>query len=132
MFRRGPVIVLSLAGLVVVGVGVGLAVFGARRGFEDQLDREARKGARRLPILLLGQAGYIAKGVAFVVIGCFVDWAALTDDPSRAGGLDQSLERVVRAPLGIVGVLAVAVGIGCFGLYLLARARHLAPRTLTS
>jgi hypothetical protein len=125
-------IVLGLAGLVVVGVGVGLAVFGARRGFEDQLDREARQGARRLPILLLGQAGYIAKGVAFVGIGCFVDWAALTDDPSRAGGLDQSLERVVRAPLGIVGVLAVAVGIGCFGLYLLARARHLAPRTLTS
>jgi hypothetical protein len=125
-------VLLGTGGLVVAGIGIALGVFGARRGFEDQLDHEARRGSRRLPIVLLGQAGYLAKGLAFLVIGTLVCWAAITDDPRRAGGLDQSLENLVRVPLGIVAVLAIAVGIGCFGLYLLARARHLAPHTVTS
>jgi hypothetical protein len=125
-------VLLGVAGLVIVGTGVGLAVFGVRRGFVDQLDHEGRSGGRRLPIILLGQVGYVAKGAAFVLIGGLACWAAVSDDARRAGGLDQSLERLVRLPLGIVAVLAIGAGIGCFGLYLFARARHLAPRSLTS
>jgi hypothetical protein len=125
-------LLLGAGGFVVIAIGVGLALFGIRRGFEDQLDHEARQGARRLPIVALGQAGYVAKGIAFGIVGGLACWAALTDDPSRAGGLDQSLEHLVRVPLGIVAVCAIALGIGCFGLYLLARARHLAPKTLTA
>jgi Domain of Unknown Function (DUF1206) len=125
-------LVLGGAGIVVVAVGVGLAIFGIRRQFLDQLDDAARRGGRRVPIVVLGQVGYVAKGVAFVVIGVLVVWAAVTDDPRQTGGLDQSLERLVGAPLGSVAVTVVGAGIGCFGLYLLARARHLSPRTLTS
>jgi hypothetical protein len=125
-------LVLGGAGVVVVGVGIGLAVFGIRRQFLDQLDDEARERGRRVPIVVLGQVGYAAKGLAFMVIGVLVAWAAVTDDPRQTGGLDRSLERLVGAPLGSVAVTVVGAGIGCFGLYLLARARHLRRRTLTS
>jgi uncharacterized protein DUF1206 len=125
-------LVLGGAGCVVVAIGVGLAVFGIRREFLDQLDDDARRGGRRVPIVVLGQLGYVAKGIAFVVIGVLVAWAAVTDDPSQTGGLDRSLERLVGAGLGSAAVTVVGAGIGCFGLYLLARARHLRPRTLTS
>jgi hypothetical protein len=81
---------------------------------------------------VVGQVGYVAKGLAFVVIGSVICWAAVTDDARKAGGLDQSLAKLVRVPLGAVAVVAIGVGIACFGLYLFARARHLAPRTLTS
>jgi len=67
-----------------------------------------------------------------VVIGVVVAWAALTNDARKTGGLDQSLERLVGAPLGVAAVAVIGAGIGCFGLYLLARARHLRQRTLTS
>jgi hypothetical protein len=125
-------LMLGVAGLVVAGIGVGLAIYGLRRGFVDQLDQEARNKARRGPIVLVGQIGYAAKGLAFMIIGGLVCWAAVSDDPHKAGGLDQSLARLVRVPLGAVAVVAIGVGIACFGLYLFARARHLAPRTLTS
>jgi type IV secretory pathway VirB2 component (pilin) len=82
--------------------------------------------------VLVGQVGYVAKGLAFVIIGVLVCWAAVTDNPRKAGGLDQSLARLVQVPMGAVAVIAIGVGIACFGLYLFARARHLAPRTLTS
>jgi len=125
-------VLLGVGGLVIAGIGVGLAVFGLRRGFLDQLDDDARKSDRRVPIVVLGQAGYVAKGIAFVLIGTVVCWAAVTDDPRKAGGLDQALGRLVALPLGAVAVIAIGLGIACFGLFLLARARHLAPHTLTS
>lgn len=125
-------VLLGIGGLVVAGIGIGLAIYGLRRGFVDQLDREARSKTRRIPIVLLGQVGYAAKGLAFVIIGGLVVWAAVSDNPHKAGGLDQSLARLVRVPMGAVAVVAIGVGIACFGLYLFARARHLAPRTLTS
>jgi hypothetical protein len=125
-------VLLGVGGLVVAGIGVGLAVFGMRKGFMDQLDEEARDTARRIPIVLVGQVGYVAKGLAFLLIGGLVCWAAVTDNARKAGSLDQSLAKLVRVPLGAVAVVAIGVGIACFGVYLLARARHLAPRTLTS
>jgi hypothetical protein len=125
-------LVLGGAGVVVVGVGIGLVVFGIGRQFLEQLDDDARTGGRRVPIVILGQVGYVAKGIAFGVVGVLVFWAAVTNDPQQTGGLDPSLERLVGAPLGTVAVTVVGAGVGCFGLYLLARARHLRQRTLTS
>lgn len=125
-------VLLGIGGLVVAGIGIGLAIYGLRRGFVDQLDREARSKGRRIPIVLVGQIGYAAKGLAFVIIGGLVCWAAVSDNPHKAGGLDQSLARLIRVPMGVVAVVAIGLGIACFGLYLFARARHLAPRTLTS
>jgi hypothetical protein len=125
-------VLLGTVGAAVIAVGVGLAIFGLGRHFIDQLDDAAQMGSRRLPIVILGEIGYVAKGVAFAVVGTLICWAAISDDPRRTGGLDQSLERLVGGPLGPVAVSVVGFGIGCFGLYLLARARHLRPSTLTS
>jgi hypothetical protein len=65
------------------------------------------------------------------MIGCLLCWAAVTDSPSKTGGLD-SLVTLLGASLGGPAVILVGVGIGCFGLYLFARARHLETHSLTS
>lgn len=124
-----------LLGAVAVGfvaTGTGLAVFGARRGFVGQLDERAREGGRRVPIVLLGVLGYLAKGAAITVVGVLLGWVALSHDPRRTGGLDQALHQVLGARLGTVAVVVVGLGLACFGLYLIARARHLERRSLTS
>lgn len=124
--------VLVAAGLVVAGTGIGLAVFGIRRGFVGQLDGKARRSGRRLPIIVLGQIGYVTKGFSFVVIGVLLALAGLTHEANRTGGLDQSLYQALGHGWGSVAIVVVGGGIGCFGVFLLARARHLAPHTLTS
>src|SRR4051812_29592014 len=125
-------ILLGVTGLVIGGVGVGLIIFGGRGQFLSQIDEEGRSGQRRGPIVALGYVGYVAKGAAFVIVGALVCWAGVTDDPRQTGGLDQSLERLLGAGWGPAAVAVFGVGVGCFGLYLLARARHLRPRTLTA
>jgi hypothetical protein len=127
----GPFIV-GAAGLTAAGIGIGLAVFGLRSGFIGQLDREARTADRRIPIVVVGQVGYVVKGVAFVVIGALLCWAAVSHDPQKSGGLDQALREVLGNGLGRPAIIVAGVGVGCFGLYLFARSRHLDEDSLTS
>jgi hypothetical protein len=125
--------IVALAGAVVAAVGVGLAVFGWRAGFLDQLDQQARSiDGRRVPIVVLGRVGYVAKGVALVVLGLLLVWAARTHDPQKSGGLDEALHELLGDTPGKVAIIVVASGLGCFGLFLLARARHLNREALTS
>ena len=127
----GQVLVVGV-GVVAASIGVGLAVFGVRKGFVDQLDRRAQNSARRSPIVLLGQFGYVVKGLAFVLIGLLLTLAAVTRDPGKTGGLDKSLYELLGNAAGSVAVVVVGLGIGCFGLYLFARSWHLGGDTLTS
>jgi hypothetical protein len=124
---------VALVGAVVVGVGVGLAVFGWRLGFVDQLDQTARSRDRRwVPIVVLGRVGYAAKGLALGVIGVLLVWAARTHDPHKSAGLDRALYELVGHGLGKAAIIVIAVGLSCFGLFLVARARHLNRDSLTS
>jgi hypothetical protein len=127
----GPFIVLGVAA-TVAGIGIGLVVFGWQAGFLDQLDHEARHQQRRTPIVVFGRVGYIVKGLTFVVIGFLLGWAAVQHDPSRTGGLDQSLQEVLGHSLGVPALVVVGLGIGCFGVFLLVRSRHLDTGSITS
>jgi hypothetical protein len=126
------ILLLTGAGICVAAVGAGLVVFGLRRQFLDQLDDEPRSPGWRRVILVLGQVGYVAKGSAFVLIGWLLGWAALTQSPGKTGGLDHSFAELLGASLGRPVVVLTGLGIGCFGLYLFARALHLDTDSLTS
>jgi len=51
-------------------------------------------------VVRLGQIGYIFKRVAFAIVGGLFGWAAITYDLGKAGGLDDALRTVNRAPFG--------------------------------
>lgn len=121
------------AGQVLVGlVGVGILVvagtlawIGYQEKFTKHLDSLARSGDRRTPIVVVGKVGYLGKGTALAIVGGLFGYAALTNDAQKSGGLDQALRKVLDAPFGPVLLVAIALGIGCFGLYCIIWARHL-------
>jgi hypothetical protein len=124
--------IVGAVGVVTIGIGIGLAVFGWRLGFEDQLDEQARTSDRRISIMVVGRVGYVAKGLALIVVGGLICWASWTKDPAKSGGLDEALYELLGGTLGTAAVVGVGLGIGCFGLYLLARSRHLDEDNITS
>lgn len=127
----GPYLIIGI-GIVFASVGIGEIVFGINRRFLNNLDEEARSSERRIPIALVGQVGYIVKGVAYVTVGGLLTWAAVTHDPKKAGGLDQALHRLLGGQLGVAAIVVVGVGIGCFGVYALMWSRHLDEDRLTA
>lgn len=125
MSAPGGQVLVGLVGVGIVAVGVYLAYKGWSGKFTEDLDIDGRSGTRRQPIALLGTVGYIGKGAALAAVGGLFLTAAVQHQAKESGGLDVALQELLRQPYGVVLVVAVSFGIGCFGLYCLAWARHL-------
>ncbi|RZT88053.1 uncharacterized protein DUF1206 [Pseudonocardia sediminis] len=120
----GGQILVALVGLGVV-IGGGVMIYqGYTEAFtEDQdlggVDRRARRLNERT-----GQVGYIAKGVAIIVLGLLIGTAAITFDPQQANGMDSALKTLREQPYGVFLLLAVALGIACYGVFCFFDARY--------
>ena len=116
---------------LVVAAGLGIAAYGAARivkawkgELKKQLvlDRQAA-GARKW-ILGVGRVGQAARGVVFVVIGCYAFFAGWHTDPDEAKGLGEALRAIERAPHGPYLLAAVAAGLIAYGLFQFVEARY--------
>jgi hypothetical protein len=125
MSAPGGRLVVGAVGLTVVGVGVFLVWKGISERFTKDLDSEATLKNRRTPIVWLGKAGYVAKGVALGVVGVLFTTAAVQFEAKESGGLDQALKTLLEQPFGGALLGLVAAGLAAFGLYCFAWARHL-------
>jgi hypothetical protein len=73
---------------------------------------------------VLGAAGQAARGVVFGMIGVFLVQAAVSYDPHKARGLDDSLRVLAHGTWGRAALVAVAAGLAAFGAYSLLEARY--------
>lgn len=118
----GGIWLVGVAGLIIVAVGAYHVVKGARKKFLRDLTGTGGSSVRPV-VVRLGQAGYVAKGIALGVVGGLVVAAAVTTDPSQAGGLDEALRTMRDQPFGMALLLVIGLGIAAFGGYSFARAR---------
>jgi Domain of Unknown Function (DUF1206). len=115
---------VGLAGLVVVAVGVGLVFYGAKRKFEDKLLIGRMSQRVRQLACRLGQFGYVAKGVAFTIVGVLLLDAAITHNPAKSRGLDAALRALAHQPFGVFLLIAVGIGFAAFGVYCFIQSRY--------
>ncbi|MGV8897147.1 MAG: DUF1206 domain-containing protein [Rhodoglobus sp.] len=116
----GGILVLWAIALLVFGVGVYFVIKGVKRRFLEDIDLPS--GKRGTPIVVLGVAGYSAKGVALGFMGILLGIAAFRADPSQAAGLDGSLKALAELPLGQVILGLIGLGFMAYGVYCFARA----------
>lgn len=112
-------VLVGAVGVVVIVLAVRQVIKGVKEKFTEDFSGGLTSGVRRL-----GQVGYISKGVAMAVVGGLFGWAAITYDPSKAGGLDDALRTINSAPLGSILLTVVALGLACFGIFCFFWARH--------
>jgi hypothetical protein len=116
-------LLVGLAGLAVIAVGVGLTYYGAKRKLEDKLMTDQMSQRTRTLARRLGQFGYLAKGIAFAIVGVLLLDAALTNNPAKSRGLDAALHTLLRPPYD--AILLISVGIGfAFGMYCFIQSRY--------
>jgi hypothetical protein len=115
--------------VLLIAVGLGLVVAGAffvHRGvtmsFRENL-KSLPPGTAGRGVMWLGTAGYAAKGVALAVLGVLVVVATVRSDPEQSSGLDGALKALQEQPFGAWILGAVALGLICYGVFMVVRAR---------
>lgn len=112
-------VLVGIVGLAVLGYAIAQVSKAFRKSFHDELDTTLT-GAK----LRLTQAGFVGKGIAIGIVGALFLWAALDADAQKAGGLDKALQQVLQQSFGMWLLLALALGIGAYGIYCFFWARH--------
>lgn len=120
----GGRVLVFVIGLAVLVAAVLSARRGMRKRFLMELDLTGAAMATRRYVRWSGAIGYLAKGVAWAVIGVLLCVAAVQLDPNRAGGLDKALRTLAVQPFGVALLVAVALGFVAFGIYSFADARY--------
>lgn len=116
----GP-IVLALVGLGIGIGGIAFIVMGLRRSFRAKITIPHHGIGRG--IAGLGVVGFVAKGVALVILGVLLIVAALKTDADTAGGLDGALRALLVLAYGPWLLGAVGIGFIAYGVFCLFRAR---------
>jgi hypothetical protein len=112
-------------GLAIAGYAANVAWRGWAEKFAEHLETEGKLGYSGAAYLILGRVGYIAKGISLAIVGGLFCYAGLTHKAKESGGLDTALQKVLEQPFGPYLLIAIGVGIACYGLFCFARARHL-------
>jgi len=124
MSTGGGRFLIGLIGLVVLGVGVGLAVYGITKKFEQHLNTEEMVGSVRRTTRRLGVVGYSIKGLAYAITGVLVVVAAVKYDPDKARGLDAALKTLAGHSYGPWLLGLIALGLAAFGVFCFSQAKY--------
>jgi hypothetical protein len=120
----GGVALVTIGGLVMIGVAAYQGYRAATQGFLDDLELARMSENEKRTATTLGTAGHAARSVVFALIGVFLVKAALEYDPSEAIGVDGALKKLVGQPYGAVLLGLVAAGLFLYGFYCVIEARY--------
>ena len=119
----GGAVLVAVVGTGVCAVGLYVLARGFTGGFMKDIDLPAAPDHWEPWIEGIGRMGYVAKGVAFALVGVLMWQAATTANAEGATGLEGAMTAVLSVA-GPWSLTAVGVGFGAFGVYALARARY--------
>ena len=119
----GTALVVVVA-IGVIAIGLYTLVRGITGGFMRDIDLPAAPDRWEPVIEHVGRVGYVAKGIAFGLVGVLLWEAAVSADVTSATGLDGAMTAIAGVAAGPWLLTAIAVGFAAFGVYALARARY--------
>ena len=113
---RSPVLVGSAAAVLFV-IAVWMISRGLSRDDPKRLDTDEMGRIRRGVVDVLGTVGLTARGALVALLGYLLLRAAIGDDPLQSADLEDTVRSFVAEPYGRWTLTAIAVGLGCYGLY---------------
>jgi len=112
---------ITLTGLL--GYGVYQLYNAYRAKLSKQLELGSMSDGIRRALIGVSRFGIAARGIVFGTIAVLMYRAARDHDPSEAGGLGDSM-RELLVNLGRWPYLAIALGVGAYGVYELINAKY--------
>jgi Domain of Unknown Function (DUF1206) len=117
-------VIVGLAALAIIGYGVIAAYRAYTRKYRDKvafgrLDVRVQRWVDHA-----GRLGLSARAVIFGLIGVFLMRAAIQSDASEVRGLEGALDSLAGSSYGPWLLGLVAIGLVCYGVYAIVKARY--------
>jgi hypothetical protein len=132
----GLVLQESFGQVLVVGVGIGIVIFGFAQmlqaitgSFERHLETARMSASGRTWSMRVARIGLAGYGVVASIIGVFLIKAALAFNPRKAKDIGGALRALQREPYGAWLLALVASGVVAYGLYMFICAKYRRIRT---
>lgn len=119
----GPLYVGLCAAGFVSG-GFALLIWGWAHDYAQILDRSRMSRRMYDAARVTGIIGDSVRGLLIVLIGVYLMVSAVTDNPAKVKGLDQTLQALAHRSFGVWLLSVAAAGLFSFGLYSAFEARY--------
>ncbi|MFE7238314.1 DUF1206 domain-containing protein [Streptomyces sp. NPDC057580] len=109
--------ITGVAGAVVVGAGLWTAGQAVLRKYHKDLRMSEMSERMRRAVDVTGVFGGTARGIVFATAGGFLVAAAVSHEPGKAKGMDDTLRSLAETPVGPWLLAVIAAGLAAFGLF---------------
>lgn len=121
--------IVGLLALIVIGKGI----YQIYKGYTNKFSEDVQDGHVKREIKdvyqTAGKWGFVARGVVFAIIGYFLMQAAITANPSEAGGTKEAFS-FLSAAGGPWLMGLVALGLIGYGVFQIVKAKYKAFKTV--
>lgn len=117
MALDGGAMAIGLLGVGVIGVGFYQLLRVVRSQFKEDWKTDQMSAHEERMATLISRFGIGARAVAFVLIGVFLSWGAITGQPDKAQGMEGMLTDIAQNPWGQSLVGVAGAGLLCYGIY---------------
>lgn len=122
--RKGGQWLAGIAALIFIGTGLYQVYYGWSEKYRKYVQESQIHGRHAALLLRSGKAGYIARGLVWLVIGYLMLRAALHARAAEAGDTTDALRFLENASYGSWLLGAVGLGLAAFGIFSFLRARY--------
>ncbi|CAN5908512.1 DUF1206 domain-containing protein [soil metagenome] len=116
-----------LVGAVALGT-IGMGVYQMYRGLSGKYKKKVRNAGLssdiERTIIKAGKAGYVARGMVWMIIGYLLLQAALKANANEAGGSSRAFAWLESTAYGSILLGVVALGLICYGVFMFMRAKY--------
>ncbi|MFT2007766.1 DUF1206 domain-containing protein [Pontibacter sp. 13R65] len=116
-----------LAGAVALGL-LWMGIYQFYRAFSGKYKKKIKeteiKPEVKGMLIRAGKAGYVARGVVWLVIGYMFLKAALEANSNEAGGSQRAFQFLENSSYGSYLLGIVALGLICYGVFMFVRAKY--------
>lgn len=114
---------LGVAAIILAGIGIYQIYYGLSEKYKKHVSGLNLSGGTDRLLLLSGKAGYVARGVVWLILSFLLGKAALHSNSQEAGSSGDAFQFVREASYGNILLFALALGLLCYGVFNFIRAR---------
>ncbi len=115
---------VGIFGLIIAGVGIYQAWYGLSEKYKKHVGSLGMHSRNAKMILVAGKAGYIARGLVWLIIAWMLLKAAMYASSSEAGDTGKAFGFLEDSPFGSYMLGALGLGLIAYGLFSFVRARY--------